>query len=188
MSRDLSAGFITEITALHTRIGHLYEVYFDDEIVYATDMFTSVTWNGNLYLALGDFAGYEGLSEQADRHVSTVRLSVSGVTQQWISRVLTKQYRGRRVVVRSAVFNAAWQVVVTPVPKMDGVMDRVALQEDPEKGTSVLVIDALNDPRPFDQTAGRHTNHEEQQQYYPGDGFFKRTALASRKLSWGFAE
>lgn len=185
MSRSLSAGFLAEINALQSRPGHLLTVVFDDETVRACDLFTGVRYAGNDYPALGDLLGFDNLSETLEDQVPAVRVSLSGVTQQWSARVLGKPFRGRRITLLAAMFDTAWQVVVNPVPKLDGIMNNVSLRSDPDRGSSVLVIEATNGSQPPGQRSGRHCNHDEQQLWFAGDGLFKHSQDATRPLMWG---
>ena len=181
----ISAAMLAQLNALQSRTGHLFEVYFDDETVRATDLYTTVTWGGNTYTANGHFLSFDGVSENLDMRAAQTRVVLSGVDQAWIAKVLTKSYLNRRLVIRKAMLDAAWQVIVDPVPKFDGLMKRPQIVHDPASGKSQVLITASHDASDVNNAAGRRTNHQLQQLHFSGDGIFKYAAQASRTLLWG---
>lgn len=190
VERGLSSTYEDELDALQKRTGHLFEAHFDladGGPVYCTDLFVNVTWDGKTYLALGGFLGYDNLVEDLEGRVPLVRVSLSGVDGQWIGKVFNTTYLGRRAVIYKAAFNTDWTVVVEPTPVFDGIMDHAHGEEDLEKkdGSHIVVIEGTNNPRQPGQKAGRRTNHEDQQLYFAGDGFFKHVTSANQQLSWG---
>lgn len=184
--RGLSASMLAELDALQNRPGHLFEAYFDDETVRATDFYTSCEWNGNVYVANGHFLGYDGLEETLEAGVPQARVMLSGVDQAWIAKVLQKKFLNRRLVVRKAMMNAAWQVIVDPAVLFDGLMKRPAIQEDLEgSGKCNVLINASHDASDIDRRPGRHTNDGEQQFLFPGDRIFEFVDQVNKPLMWG---
>ncbi len=171
---NITAGMLAQLNALQSRPGHLIEAYFDDETVRATDFFTSVVWNGNTYIANGDF-------------LAQVRVVLQGVDQVWIQKVLTKSYLTRRLVVYKAMCDAAWNVVLNPSPAFDGEMKRPQIVTDPDQGTCSVVITASHPAADVDNAGGRRTNDATQRVLFPTDGIFKYAAQAKNRLVWGSA-
>lgn len=183
--RGLSVAMVAELDKLQNRVSHMAEVYFDDESVYLTDLYTNVSWGGNTYLAVGDFAGFDGVEESVDSIIQQATVSLSGVQSDWMSRVLSKQYLNRRIVVRKATHDSAWQVVVDPGTLFDGFMKRPRWSEDPDKGTCTIMIECAHNAADFDNATGRRTNDQLHRLLFPTDGFFKYAAQADRQLIWG---
>ena len=186
MSRpNLSAAMLAELDALQNKPGHLFECYFDDETVRTTDFYTSVTWGGNTYIAVGDFLGYDGVAETLEMRAAQARVSLSGVDQAWIARVLAKVYTNRRMVIRKAMLDAAWQVIVDPAVMFDGEMKKPDIAEDPDSGICEVVITASHAASDTDNPGGRRTNDRLHRLDFPNDGFFKYVQQARKQLVWG---
>lgn len=181
MARALTAAMIAQLDALQLRPGHLFECYFDDETVYSTDFFTSVSWGGHTYLALGDLLDFDGIDETLEMRAAQVRISLSGVDPAWVSRVLSKNYLNRRLVVRKATLDAAWSVIVDPGVIFDGQMKKPQIAEDPAAGTCQVVITASHAASDINNPAGRRTNDRVQQLFFPGDGLFKYAQQARKQ-------
>ena len=184
--RGLSAAMLAELDALQNRPGHLFEAYFDDETARATDFYSSVLWVGNTYVANGHFLGYDGLEETLEQDVPQVKVVLSGVDQAWIAKVLQKKFLNRRLVIRKAMMDAAWNVVIDPSVHFDGLMKRPYIQEDVDgSGKCNVLINASHDVSDIDRKPGRHTNDQEQQFYFPGDRIFEFVDQVNRQLMWG---
>lgn len=187
MDRGSSSAFQTEVVKGQNRPVHLVEVYFDDETVYMTDAYKDITYNSNTYVAVGHFMGFSDIEESAEVIVSSVTLSLGGVDQVWVSRVLNKAYIDRTVKVYTAFLDDAQALVVNPVLIFEGRMDTPTIQEDPDSGKSSVSVSATNAWVDFSRKTGRHTNHEEQQIHFAGDKGFEFASEIVKDIQWGKA-
>ncbi len=185
MARDLTAAMKAELDALMNRPGHLFEAYFDDETVRATDFYCNLTWNGNTYVANGHFLQFDGVEESTETIIPQANIVLSGVDQAWIQKVLEKKFVNRRIVVRKASCDAAWNVVVDPGVLFDGFMKRPRIVEDSDSGKCHVLVECSHDAADFENAGGRRTNHELEQLHFPGDGIFKYASQGNRQLLWG---
>lgn len=185
MDRGSTSAFQTEVVKLQNRPVHLIEVYFDDETVYMTDAFKDISYNSNTYTAVGHFMGFSDIEEAAEVIVSSVTLSLGGIDQVWISRVLNKAYIDRTVKVYTAFLDDSQDLVIDPVLIFEGRMDTPTISEDPDAGTSSVSVTATNAWVDFSRTTGRHTNHEEQQIHFAGDKGFEFASEIVSDIKWG---
>lgn len=186
--RNASAAVETEVALAANRPIHLFELYLDGATTYATDAYRSIVWSGNTYPALGHFLGFDGIEESADMVISQARVSLSGVDQTLIAALLAYEYIDRRLVIRKAFFDSdELNVLVDPLPIFDGRIDAPEIAEDPDAGTCVVTISASSHWIDFERAPGRHTNHEEQQIWFPGDLGFEYVAQLNRQIKWGAA-
>jgi len=187
MDRGSTSAFQTEVVKSNNRPVHLVEVYFDDETVYMTDAFKDITYNSNSYTAVGHFMGFSDIEEAAEVIVSSVTLSLGGIDQVWISRVLNKAYIDRTVKIYTAFLDDALALIVDPVLIFEGRMDTPTIQEDPDSGKSSVSVSATNSWVDFTRKTGRHTNHEEQQIHFAGDKGFEFASEIVKDITWGKA-
>lgn len=185
MNRGASAGVIAEFALDANRPIHLFELYLSGATTYATDAYRSVDWNGNTYPALGHFLDYSGVEEAGDLSITQASVRLSGVDQTLIAAILAYEYIDRRLVIRKAFLTSAEVVMVDPLPIFDGRVDSPSIEEDPESGICSVTIAASSHWIDFERTPGRHTNHEEQQIWFPGDLGFEYVSLKSAQVIWG---
>jgi len=185
VNRGTSAAFQTEVEKSQNRPVHLVEVYFDDETVYMTDAYKSITYNANEYQPVGHFIGFSDIEESTEVIVSSVTLSLGGIDQVWISRVLNKAYIDRTVKIYTAFLDDAQALVVDPLLIFEGRMDSPSINEDPDSGQSSVSVSATNAWVDFSRKTGRHTNHEENQIHYPGDKGFEFASEIVKDVTWG---
>ena len=184
--RGATAAVVTELGASFSKPFHLYEAYFDSGTVYATDCAFPITYGGNLYVADGNYLGFDGLSESVEMQSSSVRIHLSGVSQTYISSALSASFIDRRLVIRKAFLNTSTgELLANPFVIFDGKMDAPSIDEDPTNGTSTVTLTASNQWVDFDRRAGRHTNHAEQQIHFSGDMFFEHVSGVAKEINWG---
>lgn len=191
--RDLAPEVkeITQAQSIHT--AHLFRAVFtnretgQDEIFYATDNFQNVEHDGITYPALGHFLGYEGAEENAEMAIGTAQVSLSGVEAAYISAVLSFIYINRDLTVSRVFFDQDARLVGDPEPVLSGPMDEPVINDDPDAGTSTVTLSVSNHFAAFDRRPGRHTNHQEQQAFFPGDQFFSSFGNLDQDITWGRA-
>lgn len=182
--RGASAGVLTELAKRANEPVHLFELYLDDQTVRITDAARQIAWGGNDYIAAGHLIGFDGLEESAELQVTSVKVQLSGVVQDTIALLLTHAYIDRRLAIYTAFVSGAG-VVIDPVPIFDGRCDSPSIDEDPENGKCLVTLTAAQHWVDFERRPGRHTNHEEQQLWFPGDRFFEFVSGLNREIKWG---
>ena len=125
------------------------------------------------------------MEETAELQVSQVKIVQSGVDSAFISAYLSYEYIDRRVVIRKAFLADNETVLVDPFPIFDGRCDAPEINDDPDSGTCTVAISASSHWVDFERRPGRHTNHDEQQFWFPGDLGFEYVSQLNKELTWG---
>lgn len=185
--RGASAAALSAMGQAATGVCHLLELYLDTETVRVTDAWRPVSYGGNTYTALGEWVSFEPIRESTQVEVSSVRVQLSGVDQAMPARILSNDYIDRQLVIRKAFLDANEGLVVDPIPLFDGRCDAPRLVENPDANTSIVEIEAASQWSDFDRRPGRHTNHAEQQVWFPGDLGFEYVSEVNRQIKWGAA-
>lgn len=185
MDRSSTAAFQTEVAKDENRPIHLVSVHLDSGVTYLTDAYKAVSYGGNNYEPVGHFMSFSDIEETAELIVSNVTVSLSGVDQAWISTMLSETYIDRQIMIYVGFLDDAQQLVTDPVLIFDGRIDSPTITENPESGTCMVTVSATNTWVDFNRTAGRHTNHEEQQLFFPGDKGFEFASVMKKDLVWG---
>jgi len=188
--RDATAAVVTELGKAQNQPIHLIEVTVEDSAGtdipnYMTDAWMDIVWNGKTYRALGHFIGFSDIEETADVQVNSLSLSLSGVDQTWISAFLSYYYIDRPVKIYKAMLDTNMAVISDPVLIFEGRMDEPGIEENPDDGSCIVTVSATNVWVDFERKAGRHTNHEEQQIFFPGDLGFQYASEVVSDLTWG---
>lgn len=184
-SRGMSTAMLTEIAKQQLRLFHLVEMYFAST-GYLTTGHRNLVWNGNTYSALGNLLSFGEIAESADIRAGSINIVLSGVNQANIATALTENFIERRVVIRRGFLNAADHIIVDPVILFDGRIDSWDLNEDVTSGTSTITWKAASHWVDFERAAGRRTNNEDQQVWFPGDKGFE-FAAQNDEIRWGKA-
>lgn len=192
--RGASVAFLAELDQPNNQPAHLFEARFDagdGGTLYFTDSYRAIVWNGNTYTAAGHLLGFSNLTESAELRIADVQVQLAGVDQSMISQVLTKNYIDRQLLIYKAMFDRATQaIIVDPVPIHDGRMDEPVVSEDPDAGTCTVRIVSHDQFADFERRAGRHTNPQSQNLFFPNDRCFDlvaQNAGSQVTLTWGAA-
>lgn len=151
--------------------------------IYMTDFDRTISWGGNDYLAVGSLLEIGNVNETLDLKVSTLRLTLSGVDQSFISLLLTKNYIDRVVKVHKSFIDNVGQMTIAPVEVFRGYIDEPAIQDSPK--TTTITVAVRSHFADFERKSGRHTNNAEMQHFFPGDDSFKYASEGLKEIRWG---
>jgi len=156
---------------------------FQTHTVYITNGGFDVTYDGNVYIALGQFLSVSDIQETGDLQVNTVNIGLSGIPSDILNLFFNYIYTNRRVVVRRAYFNEI-NLLIGAITIFDGRMDKPVVQDDPNSST-VVAVECRNQWADFERKSGRHTNNNEQQAFFPGDKGFEYSSQVVQDIKWG---
>lgn len=182
--RGATTAFLTEAAKLRAAEVHLFELYLDTGIIYATDAFTQLIYNNNTYIADGNFLTFDQVQETGDLSGASTSVTLSGVSQVYIAEVLQNVYIDRRLIIRKA-YLADNMAVIDPLPILDGRIDQPVIAEDPTTGLCTITLTVGSHWVDFERKAGRHTNDAEQQLFFPGDTGFRLVGATRDDIKWG---
>lgn len=136
------------------------------------------------FLAVGNFIQFSSIEESADFQITSMTISLAGMRSSDLALFLSNQYIDQPVKVWRVWFDTSGQLVGDPVLIFSGNIDKPVVSDDPDGGVTIG-CSASSQWITYSRTAGRHTNNDEQQFYYPGDTIFKFAADAIKDLKWG---
>jgi len=164
---------------------HMLEMEFSNTTIYVTDSPFPVTYASNTYLPLGDFLGFTNISETSQLQVGSVTITFSGVNTSSVGQALNNDFIDRRVVITRAFLDVNYALVNDPYVLFTGRNTGFKLEEDIDSSTSTLTWNAASILSDFNRTAGRRTNQNDQEVYFPGDLGFEFADQAITDLEWG---
>jgi hypothetical protein len=187
MDRSASAAVVTELGKTANQPVHLVAIEFDEGWVYMCDGFRSIDFDGHTWTAVGHFLSFTDIEESATLQVARVTVALSGIDQTYVSAFLQEPYLDRQVKIYKAFMDADMALISDPFLIFDGRIDAPVIEEDPASGTSTVAVDCSDHWVDFERIPGRHTNHAEQQIYFPGDKGFEFADQIVKSIKWGRA-
>lgn len=184
--RDLTPAVQGQLSASQHRMAHIFALYLDADVVRLTDDVTDVVIGESIYYATGHALDFQHDGDGDGLQINTLTVTVSGVEQSVLSASLRSSFINRRIVLWRVFFDEMGNPL-QPLLLFDGRCDGPAIDDDLTASTSVIQVRASNQFVDFERVRGRLTNHERQQQFFPGDrGFEFVSQLATGKeLQWG---
>jgi|SRR5882672_2540314 len=151
--------------------------------LYLSDGFTEVTYAGQVYSPLGQFAGIELVEETMDSIARPIKLILSGVDANIVAAAQVAGYQNREVIVYVGIIDKQLGTFIdAPEIAWEGRMDFMAFEID--KGTGKVTLNCEHRLRREPKIA-RYTDVD-QQQLHPGDTFFNfLTTISGFRAQWG---
>lgn len=170
--RGMSSQFSSQLSQENITIYHLYEGQFLDGTVRFTDLPFDTTYNSTTFSGVGNALGYDAIEEVSGLQANGIRIYFNASDATLLALLLDQNLTDRPVYVYRGMLDSDNQPISDPLLIFEGRSDGMKLSEDPDKGTMQLVLDCFDENVDFERINGRRTNHEEQQQYFPGDKGF----------------
>lgn len=186
MSRNLTAGMITEVTASVLEPVVLVKGEFDSGDVNLWSGIGDLTWGGDTYTGAGNLLGIMAIKETQILEAVNVDIQLTGISSAYVSLALTEDYQNRPVTIWIAALNASGAIIADPYMLFKGRMDVLEIEEGAE--TASLTMHTENRLIDLQRAKERRYTAEDQKAYYPSDtGFNYVSALQDQSIVWGMA-
>jgi hypothetical protein len=132
-----------------------FDVTFDSD--------TAPDAGNNTYLAQGNFIGFGGMSEEMEVKVGKFTVTLSGISNGYVSKFINYEVEGARVVIYKAFLSfgptgtSPLSLVAAPIMMYDGTIFNFSIQET--ANTCQLSVDCSSLFADFERTNGRKTNN-----------------------------
>lgn len=167
MARDLTAGFITEISANQLRAAILTVIYFDSGTTYNWTGIGNMIYDGNLYVGVGDNVSFGRMEESQVVKATGTVMVLSGVKSSLVSIALQEQYQGRRAEIFFAVLDENMTVIEDPYQIFAGAMDVMEIEDNGQEATISMTVE--NDLIDLFKARVRNYTSEDQKAFFPTD-------------------
>ena len=184
MARDLTAGMVTEVTAVELRPAMFLKASFPSGDLNLWSGIGDKVFAGDTYTGAGDLIEISELRETEETRAAGAAFRLSGVPSSLIAIALGEEYQGRPVKLWLAMLTAAGAIVADPYLLFTGRMDVMEHQDSGE--TAALTLQAENAMVALERPRVRRYTAEDQRLDFPLDtGFDRVTALQDAEILWG---
>jgi hypothetical protein len=184
MSRDITSGFQTGITAAVLTPIILIEGYFDSGTMYLWSGVGDLSYGGNTYVGAAGILGVTDVVETSKIEARGASFTMQGIPTSYLSLALSENYQDRAVVQRLALLDSAGAIISNPYTFFSGKMDVMTIADGGESAT--ITVTAENDLIALKRANERRRTPEDQKLTYAGDTFFDQVArLQELDITWG---
>lgn len=184
MSRSLSSGMLSAVTADAVKPIILIELDFDSG---ATNLWSGVgelTWNNLTWVGGGSLLNISGLEETNEVRALGVTVTLSGLDSSIVSASLSEDYQGRTATIWVGAMDESGNVIADPVIVFGGRMDVMSIRDSGE--TASMSISIENRLIDFERSKIRRFTDQDQKIDYPTDkGFEYVNAIQNKEIVWG---
>lgn len=187
--KQLPANTITALEAGSFLYAELIEFQLATPLYLTTasyDIRTSTLTSGGTqtYLAQGKFLSYSGVRQSDELRVNNVSIQLSGSTDTFVNLVLQDQYLHRRInIYRTWIDIATNTLIDTPSLIYSGTITGGDVMDSTQE--CEVSLTTSNEFYDFDRIAGRKTNMNSQQRWYPNDNGMLFSTSGIADIKWG---
>lgn len=184
MSRNLTAGMVTQITADALRPIVLIKGEFDSGDLNLWSGIGSLSWDGDTYTGAGNLLTLSKVTENNLVDAQNTTFQLSGLNAGILSTALTEDYQGRPISAWFAAITDAGALVADPYLFFKGQMDVMS----PVVGGVTMTISMSCESRNIDIGRAKESRYtsECQKALSGGDlGLDFVTAMQDAQVIWG---
>lgn len=181
--RNIHADTLAALGTNNRIEADLLTINFTDEVVYITNHSHDITYNGQNYTASGHILSLSPVNESSEIKVGACVLTLSGVDQFYIAKLLSQNVHGRQVLIDRVLLDSAGAVIGNAINVHDGRIDQFAINE--QTNTCTIALNLTSHWADFGKMNGRSCNNASQQAAFPGDLFFDQVGGITQDLEWG---
>jgi len=184
MTRALSAGLISELTASLCRPIMLFEGVFESLTLRLSTGNGDISWNGETWLGNGWLREWSGPQESDDFAKNNLEIILTGVPELMLALIMAGIKQGAAGKFYFGMLNAAGAVITSPYLLFEGKLDVPVLDEGQEDSQITLTYE--NEYTSVNRSKESRWEPETQKMFYPSDlGFQYVTATQEWNGTWG---
>lgn len=184
MSRGLTSGMVTEVTATALRPIFLFKAEFDSGDLLLWTGVGPLTYNSETYVGGGNLIGVSEMKEVSVIEAQGASFQLSGIPSALLSLALSEPYQGRPITCFFGSIDSSGALVANPFTLFKGKMDVMKIDDSAE--TVTITVSAENRLIDLQRIRVRRYTPEDQKQKYAGDlGLDFVAALQEKEVVWG---
>lgn len=184
MPRTINASTITALASDSIRMCHLVQIDFDS-VIRITDNFQRVVKIADEFIPAGHLLAIGATQETQELRIGSIQISLSAVDKAYVSIFLNSDYLNRRVRIFKAVLDASGAIIGDAILTFDGEITGYNISESTDSST--ISVSCSSHWADFERKAGRLTNNNSQQYFFPNDTGFRFAAESIKDIKWGRA-
>lgn len=182
MSREIDSATITALNSDNLNLANLVQMDFSTPIK-LTDWARDVVALSTTFDSSSDLLEIDQFTESSEVQVNASTISLSGVSQTFVSLFLTNDYIDVRTRIWKAILDNSDAVIGSPILVFDGRITGYSIVDS--ETTSAVDVEVASHWKDFDLHNGRKTNNNTQQLYFPGDKGFEFASETNKEIKWG---
>ena len=138
MVRVINSATLTETKKEQIIACNLGKFEFKDETLYFNTSPIDLSFGGNTYLAVGDLASVESITETDEVKSTSITIHMSMLDEDMRKYAADLDYANRSATIYRAYLDSNYDIIGTPLIMFYGAMDNVTFSE--KQGESVLTM------------------------------------------------
>ena len=159
MSRTINSTTASEVVKQNVSACILGKFEFASETVYLNNSPIDITYDTKAYYGVGNLVSIEVVGESDELKVSTITLTLSGITDDIREYAAKMEYANRTATLYIAFLDTNDSIVGEPIVLYKGLMDSLAFDMGTVGNVQMKVVNQVADWNR--QKNGRYTNEDQ---------------------------
>lgn len=181
MARTLSSNLQTQIANDQNKICFLVEINFSTPLR-ATDHYSNVTYDSNVYEAGGNFVNISSSTENGEAQIEEITITFSNITSTVKDLIEDGNYTNTSVNIYIAFFDNN-ETIVDATTYFSGIIGNCSITESDQSSHLSMIVQ--NHWANWQLKKGRHFTDESQQHVFSGDKGFEYADQTKEDIRWG---
>lgn len=187
-SRDLYSGMQSELESSSLFPIIMFHGEFTGGDVYMTTYDRTISWDGQTWIGVGNFAGISSVRETQELSARSVDLVLSGIPQELLQVALAEVTRGTRCHLYLGVIDSSGNLITNTTPQSPykfytGFIDVPVI--DTGRDTCSIALKTENHLIILDRANERRYTHQDQQIDFEGDlGLNFVAEVQNKDIDW----
>lgn len=179
--RDIDPLIQSELETKNIKTVYLLKGIWESGEVNFTNFIKDLEFNGDVYVAGGQFLSVEGLEETTEFQAVDASITLSGIAPDSIALFTNEEYVGNDAYIYLALLDDTDDIIADPILVFKGQLNDTNFDIDEDNGTASVTVGLTNYLARFDDVGGRLSNDSEQKRYLSNDTCFAQMADLSNK-------
>ena len=186
MSRNLTSGFLTELSASALQPFYAIKAEFQEGDIRLWTGYGDITISSETYLGSGSFLNISKVEETSEIKATSLSVALSGLDSSILSAAINANYQNRTLTLFLGMLNTNYSVIADVYQLFQGRMDTMTINDAGESSGIVLTVESrlIDLEKPNER---RYTAEEQKTLFSTDKGLEFVTDLQDKEINWGTA-
>ena len=186
MSRNLTAGFLAEITSSALKPFYAIKAEFQEGDIRLWTGYGEITINAETYTGSGTLLNISKVEETSEIKATSLSVALSGVDSSVLNAAVNAQYQNRTLTLFLGMLDTNYSVISDVYQLFQGRMDTMTINDAGETSSIVLSVESrlIDLEKPNEK---RYTAEEQKTLFSTDKGLEFVTDLQDKEIIWGKA-
>lgn len=184
MSRNLTSGFLTELSSSSLKPFYAIKAEFQEEDVRLWTGYGEISINSESYTGAGSLLNISTIEETSEIKATNLSIALTGLDSTLLAATLNANYQNRDLTLFLGMLDTSYSVIADVYQLFSGRMDTMTINDTGETSSIILTVESrLIDLEKANEL--RYTSEDQKRLFSDDKGLEFITDLQDKEIIWG---